>query len=77
MRLDLGLGGVDGGVAGLLLGDLVGVAQIVLNIIGLSRAHEIPPGRAALAYFLPWLVCGACFFLLVAAGTWLGTAFTR
>jgi hypothetical protein len=54
-----------------------GVAQIVLNIIGLSRAHEIPPGRAALAYFLPWLVCGACFFLLVAAGTWLGTAFTR
>jgi hypothetical protein len=28
MRLDLRLGGVDGGVARLLLGDLVGVAQV-------------------------------------------------
>ncbi len=57
-------------IIGLLLS---GAAQIAINVIGLSRTHEIPLGRAALVYFLPIVTCCACFFLIVTAGTWIGS----
>lgn len=56
---------------------LSAVAQIVVNIIGLARAHDIPTGRAALAYFLPLVTCCLCMAGLIMAGTWVGTTFGR
>jgi hypothetical protein len=38
-------------------GFIVGVWNIVLQCIGLSRAHETDAGRAVLAVFLPLIVC--------------------
>ena len=39
----------------------------MLNIIGLAEAHEIPASKAALAVFLPVLVClGICGIALLA-----------
>jgi hypothetical protein len=61
-------------ILGLLLS---GAAQIVVNIIGLSRTHDIPAGRAAMAYFLPVITCCACFVVIIMAGTWIGSAFGR
>ena len=54
-----------------------GIAQIVLNIIALARAHDLPMGRAAVVYFLPMLTCCACFVAIITAGTWVGSTFTR
>jgi hypothetical protein len=42
---------------------------IVLYCIGLARAHEIEPGRAVLAVFLPLvLCCGGCILLIILGG---------
>lgn len=38
-------------------GLIAGVWRIVLNCIGLARAHETDTGRAVLAVFLPLIVC--------------------
>ncbi|MBV9009374.1 MAG: YIP1 family protein [Verrucomicrobia bacterium] len=38
-------------------GLIVGVWRIVLIIIGLARAHDTDTGRAAIAVFLPLIVC--------------------
>ncbi len=44
-----------------LIGPLVGgIWGLVLYIIGFSRANEISGGKAALAVFLPIIVCCAC-----------------
>lgn len=41
-----------------LCGGLVGaVWQLVISIIALSEVHDISRGKAALAYFLPFLLC--------------------
>ena len=45
-------------------GIIAGVWAIVLNCIGLARAHETDTGRAVLAVFLPVLVCCGGGFLL-------------
>jgi len=45
------------------------VWRIVLNCIGLARAHETDTGRAVLAVFLPWIVCcGGILLLVIMAG---------
>ena len=45
------------------------VWRIVLNCIGLARAHETDTGRAVLAVFLPLIVCcGGIFLLVIMAG---------
>ena len=46
---------------------IVFIWEIVATIIGFSRAHGISGGKAALAYFLPWIVCGGGLFLLLIA----------
>jgi hypothetical protein len=46
-------------------GIIAGVWAIVVNCIGLARAHETDTGRAVLAVFLPVIVC--CGLGLVAA----------
>jgi hypothetical protein len=46
VRLDLGLGGVDGGVALLLVGDLVGGAQVGLGDSASARPFPAPNGPA-------------------------------
>ena len=46
-------------------GLIAGIWGLVLEIIGLARAHETDAGRAALAIFLPLIVC--CGFGLVLA----------
>jgi hypothetical protein len=55
MRLDLGLGGVDGGVALLLVGDLVGGAQVLLaSASSFSEIADVVGGvksRGSLAAF--------------------------
>ena len=49
------------------------VYHIVLNCIGLSRAHQTTTGKALLAIFLPLIVCCGVGFLLVVVGGF-GTA---
>ena len=45
------------------------VYQIVLECIGLSRAHQTTTGKALMAIFLPLLVCcGICLILGIALG---------
>jgi hypothetical protein len=55
-------------------GLIVGIWKIVLYCIGLSRAHETDIGRAALAVFLPVIVCcgGGLLlaFMIGAFGAW-------
>ena len=46
-------------------GLIAGVWSLVVEIIGLARAHETDTGRAALAVFLPVIVC--CGFGIVLA----------
>jgi hypothetical protein len=46
-------------------GIIAGVCAIVVNCIGLARAHETDTGRAVLAVFLPVIVC--CGLSFVAA----------
>ncbi|MBW8885829.1 MAG: hypothetical protein JF612_13865, partial [Planctomycetia bacterium] len=38
---------------------------VVLEIVGLSRAHETTGGKAALALFLPLIVIGICAVVVV------------
>lgn len=48
-----------------VLGPCVGaIWQIVSTIIGIAEAHETSGGKAALAFFLPLLVCGGLSLLL-------------
>jgi hypothetical protein len=55
-------------------GFIAGVWALVLNCIGLARAHETETGRAVLAVLLPLIVCcGGGFLLLMmfgALGAW-------
>ena len=55
-------------------GLIVGIWKIVLYCIGLSRAHETDIGRAALAVFLPVIICcgGGLLlaFMIGAFGAW-------
>ena len=52
-------------IAPLCGGFIAGIWGLVLEIIGLARAHETDIGRAALAVFLPVIVC--CGFGIVLA----------
>jgi hypothetical protein len=50
-------------------GLIAGVWALVVNCIGLARAHETTTGRAVLAVFLPLIVCcGAAILLLIMFG---------
>jgi hypothetical protein len=50
-------------------GLIAGVWALVVQCIGLARAHETDTGRAVLAVFLPLIVCcGACVLLGVMFG---------
>jgi hypothetical protein len=51
-------------------GLLAGVWAIILYIIGLREAHETTGGKAALAVFLPVVVC--CGLLMIAAALFMG-----
>lgn len=55
-------------------GVIAGVWALVLNCIGLARAHETTTGRAVLAVFLPVIVCcgGALLLAMMfgALGAW-------
>jgi len=56
-------------------GIIASVWAVVLNCIGLARAHETDTGRAVLAVFLPLIVCcgGAIFLaILVPAAIYFG-----
>jgi hypothetical protein len=46
-------------------GIAAGIWSIVLNCIGLARAHETNTGRAALAVFLPIIFCCGAWVLMV------------
>lgn len=61
-----------GSVMILCLIPLVGMAiasvwSIVATIIGFSRAHGITGGRAALAFFLPFILCCGLYIVMFAA----------
>jgi hypothetical protein len=45
-------------------GMIAGIYNIVLNCIGLARAHEIDTGKAVLAVILPVIICCGGGFLL-------------
>jgi hypothetical protein len=50
-------------------GIIAAVYHIVLNCIGLSRAHPTTTGKALLAIFLPLIICcGVCVILVVVLG---------
>jgi hypothetical protein len=50
-------------------GFIAAIYQVVLNCIGLSRAHPTTTGKALLAIFLPLIVCcGVCVLLGVVLG---------
>jgi hypothetical protein len=49
-------------------GLIAGVWRIVLECIGLARAHETDTGRAVLAVFLPLVICCGAGFLLIMLG---------
>jgi hypothetical protein len=50
-------------------GLIAGVWALVVNCIGLARAHETTTGRAVLAVLLPLIVCcGAGILLLIMFG---------
>jgi hypothetical protein len=55
-------------------GLIAGVWALVVNCIGLARAHETTTGRAVLAVFLPLVVCCGTGILLAmmfgALGAW-------
>lgn len=53
-------------------GLLAGVWAIILYIIGLREAHETTGGKAALAVFLPAIVC--CGLIVVAIALFMGAA---
>ena len=39
---------------------IAGIWALILNCIGLARAHEIETGRAVLAVLLPVILCCGC-----------------
>ncbi len=50
-------------------GIIAAVYNVVLECIGLSRAHQTTTGKAVLAIFLPIIVCcGVCLLLGIVAG---------
>ena len=52
-------------------GLIAGIWRIVLNCIGLARAHETDTGRAVFAVFLPLIVCcGGAFLIAMMLGAW-------
>jgi hypothetical protein len=51
---------------------VLGIWALVLEIIGLAEAHEIPGSKAALAVFLPVLVCLGICGIAVLAGVGVG-----
>src|SRR5204863_879753 len=55
-------------------GLIAGVWALIVNCIGLARAHETTTGRAVLAVFLPLIVCCGGTMLLAmmfgALGAW-------
>src|SRR5213594_1351397 len=59
------------------VGMIAGVWALVVNCIGLARAHETTTGRAVLAVFLPLVVCcgGAILIAIMfgALGAWSGS----
>jgi hypothetical protein len=58
-------------------GFIAGVWALVCNCIGLARAHDTDTGRAALAIFLPVIVCcgGVLLigFIFGGLGLWSGS----
>jgi hypothetical protein len=52
---------VCGGMIALIWG-------IVVNCIGLARAHETDTWRAVVAVFLPMIVCGGCIVVAIMLG---------
>jgi hypothetical protein len=54
---------------------VMGVWSLVLLIIGLSKAHEVPAGKVALAIFLPLIVCTGLALIAIMIG--LGIAVTQ
>jgi hypothetical protein len=58
-------------------GLIAGVWGLVVNCIGLARAHGTETGRAVLAVFLPLIVCCGAIFLIAmmfgALGVWHGS----
>jgi hypothetical protein len=67
--------GALGGLVPLCGGLISLVWQLVLTVIGLSAAHQISTGRAALAVLMPALLCCGCIALALALGgaAWLGS----
>ncbi|MDQ6654673.1 MAG: YIP1 family protein [Verrucomicrobiota bacterium] len=57
-------------------GLLAGLWSLVLNCIGLARAHETDTWRAVLAVLLPMLVCcgGGVFLMVLLIGSFAGAA---
>jgi hypothetical protein len=53
-------------------GVIAGIWGLILNCIGIARAHEIETGRAVLAVLLPVIVCCGGGFLLVALAGGIG-----
>jgi len=51
------------GIVPLCGGIVAGIWNLVLQVIGLREAHEITTGRAALAVFLPAIVCCGLTFI--------------
>jgi hypothetical protein len=47
-------------------GPIAGIGTLVLTIIGLSAAHRISTGRAAVAVLLPAVLCCTCMAILFA-----------
>jgi len=44
---------------------IIVTALIVLLIIGLSKAHDTPAGKAVLAVLLPFGICVSIYFLFI------------
>jgi hypothetical protein len=56
-----------------LCGGLISLAWfIVLQVIGIGEAHRCSYGKAALAVFLPILLCCACIVVLISLGVGAG-----
>jgi hypothetical protein len=53
-------------------GVIAGIWGLILNCIGIARAHEIETGRAVLAVLLPVIVCCGGGFLLAALAGGIG-----
>jgi hypothetical protein len=53
-------------------GVIAGIWGLILNCIGIARAHEIETGRAVLAVLLPVIVCCGGGFLLIALAGGIG-----